>query len=136
MIIVDILALGLRATYMEHAYDFYKPNLSSEYPVVDGKLSINCYLNALDQCYKAYGKKVAEQNGGKLILLDMPKYSSFNENFKNDMVNGQSQSTRLPVISVDSFDYSDSDFDDNLHLNDDRVEEFTSRLAMVLSEYN
>lgn len=48
---------GLRATHMEHAYDFYKPNLSSEYPIVDGKLSIRCYLSALDTCYQLYRKK-------------------------------------------------------------------------------
>ena len=53
------LSLGLRAVHMEHVYDFYKPNLSSEFPVVDGKLSIQCYLNALDQCYKRYGEKAA-----------------------------------------------------------------------------
>ena len=35
---------------MEHAYDFYKPNLSSEYPVVHGKLSLQCYLSALGLC--------------------------------------------------------------------------------------
>ena len=42
---------------MEHAYDFYKPDLSSEYPVVDGKLSILCYLRALDSCYQQYADK-------------------------------------------------------------------------------
>lgn len=50
---------GLRATYMKHAYDFYKPNLMSEYPVVDGKLSVECYLSALDRCYKVYRQKYA-----------------------------------------------------------------------------
>lgn len=50
---------GLRATHMEHAYDFYKPDLSSEYPTVDGKLSIQCYLSALDTCYQLYRKKFA-----------------------------------------------------------------------------
>lgn len=54
---------GQKAIYMEHAYDFYKPNLSSEYPIVDGKLSINCYLNALDQCYKNYGMKYTKRTG-------------------------------------------------------------------------
>ena len=39
------------SSYFEHAYDFYKPNLNSEYPVVDGKLSNECYLRALDYCY-------------------------------------------------------------------------------------
>lgn len=44
------LPSGLRGVHMEHAYDFYKPDLSSEYPVVDGKLSIQCYLRALGGC--------------------------------------------------------------------------------------
>ncbi|XP_071440219.1 hydroxymethylglutaryl-CoA synthase 1-like isoform X2 [Hetaerina americana] len=48
---------GLRSTYMRHVYDFYKPNLESEYPVVDGKLSIQCYLSALDNCYQMYCEK-------------------------------------------------------------------------------
>ncbi|KAH8233786.1 hypothetical protein KR026_012450 [Drosophila bipectinata] len=52
---------GLRATHMEHAYDFYKPDLSSEYPTVDGKLSIQCYLSALDTCYRLYRKKFEAQ---------------------------------------------------------------------------
>ena len=53
---------GLRGTHMEHAYDFYKPDLLSEYPVVDGKLSIECYLNALDKCYSRY-RSCANKNG-------------------------------------------------------------------------
>jgi hydroxymethylglutaryl-CoA synthase len=42
---------------MKHAYDFYKPDLNSEYPFVDGKLSIPCYLSALDNCYRLYHQK-------------------------------------------------------------------------------
>lgn len=53
-------SIGLRAVHMEHAYDFYKPDLSSEYPVVDGKLSIQCYLSALDKCYQLYASKVSD----------------------------------------------------------------------------
>lgn len=52
-----VIERGLRGTFMNHAYDFFKPDLTSEYPVVDGKLSIQCYLNALDQCYKLYLSK-------------------------------------------------------------------------------
>lgn len=48
---------GLRASYMDHVYDFFKPDLSSEYPTVDGKLTIQCYLNALDHCYQLYCRK-------------------------------------------------------------------------------
>ena len=42
---------------MQHAYDFYKPDMVSEYPVVDGRLSVRCYLDAVDKCYKRYGSK-------------------------------------------------------------------------------
>lgn len=48
---------GVRSIYMKHAYDFYKPDLTSEYPIVDGKLSIQCYLSALDHCYRLYHQK-------------------------------------------------------------------------------
>lgn len=58
-----LMFLGLRAIHMEHVYDFYKPNLSSEYPMVDGKLSIQCYLNALDTCYKRYKEKASSASG-------------------------------------------------------------------------
>ncbi|KAL4236069.1 Hydroxymethylglutaryl-CoA synthase [Mactra antiquata] len=53
-----IMDRGCRATHMQHVYDFYKPNLDSEYPVVDGKLSIQCYLHALDKCYNIFSKKL------------------------------------------------------------------------------
>lgn len=54
-------SVGLRGTHMQHAYDFYKPDMLSEYPVVDGKLSIQCYLSALDRCYSVYRKKIRAQ---------------------------------------------------------------------------
>nr|XP_054763979.1 hydroxymethylglutaryl-CoA synthase 1-like [Lytechinus pictus] len=49
-----VIERGLRSTHMQHVYDFYKPDMSSEYPRVDGKLSIQCYLGALDKCYHRY----------------------------------------------------------------------------------
>ncbi|XP_048875294.1 hydroxymethylglutaryl-CoA synthase, cytoplasmic isoform X2 [Brienomyrus brachyistius] len=52
---------GLRGTHMQHAYDFYKPDMVSEYPMVDGKLSIQCYLSALDRCYTVYRNKIHAQ---------------------------------------------------------------------------
>lgn len=58
---------GLRGTYMQHAYDFYKPDLASEYPYVDGHYSINCYTKALDAAYRAYNARettlLARANG-------------------------------------------------------------------------
>nr|OQO25929.1 hypothetical protein B0A51_10395 [Rachicladosporium sp. CCFEE 5018] len=58
---------GLRGSYIKHAYDFYKADLTSEYPLVDGQYSIKCYSEAVDACYKAYNareKKVKSQTNG------------------------------------------------------------------------
>ncbi|KAJ0119450.1 hypothetical protein N8I77_011043 [Diaporthe amygdali] len=55
---------GLRGSYMQHVYDFYKPDLTSEYPYVDGHYSINCYTEALDAAYRSYSQKEKKlQNG-------------------------------------------------------------------------
>ncbi|KAI1387439.1 hydroxymethylglutaryl-CoA synthase [Hypoxylon trugodes] len=51
---------GLRGSYMQHVYDFYKPDLTSEYPYVDGHYSVNCYMEALDAAYRAYCKREAQ----------------------------------------------------------------------------
>ncbi|KAL3900477.1 MAG: hypothetical protein SGCHY_001317 [Lobulomycetales sp.] len=51
---------GLRSTYMDHVYDFYKPDLHSEFPIVDGPLSTTCYTTAVDKVFNLFIKK-AEQ---------------------------------------------------------------------------
>jgi len=67
---------GLRSSYFEHAYDFYKPVLSSEYPVVDGHLSNDCYLRALDNCFQSYRKKF-QQSTGADFSTNTPDYALF-----------------------------------------------------------
>ncbi|TFY83460.1 hypothetical protein EWM64_g538 [Hericium alpestre] len=49
----------IHGTYMANVYDFYKPKLASEYPVVDGPLSISTYITAIDGAYSAYRAKIA-----------------------------------------------------------------------------
>ena len=44
---------------MDNTYDFYKPKLDSEYPVVDGPLSVTTYIAAMDGAYSAFRAKVA-----------------------------------------------------------------------------
>jgi len=63
-----VLDRGVRATHMQHVYDFYKPDMSSEYPVVDAKLSIQCYLSALDNCYAKYKTKSDSRGLGPVNL--------------------------------------------------------------------
>jgi hydroxymethylglutaryl-CoA synthase len=49
---------------MEHVYDFYKADLTSEYPIVDGHFSISCYTQALDKCYQHYNAKYEKRVKG------------------------------------------------------------------------
>lgn len=56
---------GQRGSFVKHAYDFYKADLTSEYPLVDGQFSIQCYTEAVDECYKAYNAR-EEQIKSKL----------------------------------------------------------------------
>ncbi|RDL40130.1 Uncharacterized protein BP5553_00109 [Venustampulla echinocandica] len=75
---------ALRGTYMTHAYDFYKPDMKSEYPLVDGHLSVSCYLSALDGCYKqlrdnadrvATDAKFKERNPDAVAVLKRERQS-------------------------------------------------------------
>lgn len=75
---------GKRGSYMQHAYDFYKPDLTSEYPIVDGHFSIKCYSEAVDACYNAYHKRI--------------------ESLANGHSNGHS-GTDASKTPIDSFDY-------------------------------
>jgi hydroxymethylglutaryl-CoA synthase len=58
----------VRSTHMTHVYDFYKPDMSSEYPTVDGHLSIRCYKEALDKCYQLYMNKTNKQANNNISL--------------------------------------------------------------------
>ncbi|UKZ79243.1 hypothetical protein TrVFT333_006993 [Trichoderma virens FT-333] len=66
---------GLRGSYMQHAYDFYKPDLTSEYPVVDGHFSLTCYTKALDAAYRDYCKKEAKLANGTTNGLVQKSYA-------------------------------------------------------------
>ena len=73
-----VLDPGFKATHMEHVYDFYKPKMSSEYPVIDGPLSVKCYLSALDKCYQRYGQKFSKlTKTDKVFTLDDIDYVVF-----------------------------------------------------------
>lgn len=50
----------IHGTYMANTYDFYKPNLSSEYPEVDGPVSVVTYIAALDAAYSTFKEKVSK----------------------------------------------------------------------------
>lgn len=45
---------------MSNTYDFYKPRLDSEYPEVDGPVSVTTYISALDEAYSRFREKIAK----------------------------------------------------------------------------
>ena len=58
--LIPYFDLAVHGSYMCNTYDFYKPNLSSEYPVVDGPVSVVTYVAALDGAYTAFRQKAAK----------------------------------------------------------------------------
>ena len=51
-----------RATHASNVYDFFKPDHTVEYPVVDGALSQICYYRALEDCYSKFCDKIDRLN--------------------------------------------------------------------------
>lgn len=88
-----VLEPGLRGSYMQHAYDFYKPDLTSEYPIVDGHFSVKCYTQAVDACYQTYNKRESQkkiQMNGSLV------------NGTHSDLDGEAAPTKTPL---DRFDH-------------------------------
>ncbi|RDA94785.1 hypothetical protein CP533_4227 [Ophiocordyceps camponoti-saundersi (nom. inval.)] len=56
---------GLRGTFMQHVYDFYKPDPSMEYGFLDAHYSVLCYIRALDASYQNYCEREAKSCKGK-----------------------------------------------------------------------
>jgi hydroxymethylglutaryl-CoA synthase len=83
-----VLDPTLRGIYMTNTFDFYKPDMKVEYPVVNGHESLVCYTRALDGCHK-----------NLLERLEAAK----NRNTKTQ-VNGTSPSPKKAQV-LDLFDY-------------------------------
>jgi hydroxymethylglutaryl-CoA synthase len=101
---------GLRGVHMEHAYDFYKPNLDSEYPVVDGKLSVDCYLRSVDNCYNRYAEKYTLVHKGSKFDINAADYVVFHAPYNklvqkslarmvyNDMLRDSENPKYAPIV--------------------------------------
>ncbi|KAG2358515.1 hydroxymethylglutaryl-coenzyme A synthase N terminal-domain-containing protein [Suillus spraguei] len=50
----------IHGNHMTNTYDFYKPRLDSEYPEVDGPVSVTTYTSALDNAYSRFREKTAK----------------------------------------------------------------------------
>ena len=82
--VLTYVLTATHGTFMANAWDFYKPALSSEFPEVDGPLTLITYLGTLETVYDTYRKKVAarQQRSGsssssKPVSLDSFDYVAF-----------------------------------------------------------
>ncbi|KZT07310.1 hydroxymethylglutaryl-CoA synthase [Laetiporus sulphureus 93-53] len=76
----------IHGTHMVNTYDFYKPKLDSEYPQVDGPLSITTYVSAIDAAYSAFRRKHARAK-------------------KTASLNGNGDAAALASFSLEDVDY-------------------------------
>eukprot|EP01091_Cochliopodium_minus_P007027 TRINITY_DN16970_c0_g1_i1.p1 TRINITY_DN16970_c0_g1~~TRINITY_DN16970_c0_g1_i1.p1 ORF type:complete len:435 (+),score=96.58 TRINITY_DN16970_c0_g1_i1:369-1673(+) len=72
---------GIKGTCAKNAYDFYKPNLNSPFPVVDGKLSMSCYFEALDYSVERYKVNYKRKYGVDFNLDKDAKHLLFHSPF-------------------------------------------------------
>ncbi|KAJ2850331.1 3-hydroxy-3-methylglutaryl coenzyme A synthase [Coemansia erecta] len=82
------LEFPLRGTFMEHIYDFYKPNMSSEFPTVDGPLSVTSYVRTIDYAYMAYLDKLEKVGGVSNPSLNDFDYFVFHSPYTKQVVKG------------------------------------------------
>lgn len=102
---------GMRGSYMKHVYDFYKADLASEYPLVDGHFSNACYIEAIDNCSKNYQTRLSHgrfPRGKTRVVNGVTTVNGLtngaSDGTKNDAdeANGHEKSPRL---FIDNFDY-------------------------------
>ncbi len=88
----------VHGTHMTNSWDFYKPDLSSEYPTVDGPETLQTYLGCLDKAYDAYRAKSAR------LAAAGNKGAGAGAAASAGAVNGHAAD--LSSVSVDHFDFT------------------------------
>ncbi|WWC89652.1 hydroxymethylglutaryl-CoA synthase [Kwoniella dendrophila CBS 6074] len=66
----------VHGTHIANTWDFYKPDLSAEYPTVDGPWTIVAYLGALDAAYSAYVEKAKQSRARAAKKLSLASVSA------------------------------------------------------------
>lgn len=86
---------------MGNWWDFFKPELSSEYPSVDGPLTLHSYIGGLEQSYENFMAKEARRaTKSKRVSNGHPNGTSTNGDS-----NGHAASNEEPAQNVKDFDY-------------------------------
>ncbi|OAX39601.1 hydroxymethylglutaryl-CoA synthase [Rhizopogon vinicolor AM-OR11-026] len=89
----------IHGNHMTNTYDFYKPRLDSEYPEVDGPVSVTTYTSALDASYSRFREKTAK--AAKKAQLNGHANGNGYAN-GNGVANGKESSS----FSIENIDYA------------------------------
>lgn len=81
----------IHGNHMTNTYDFYKPRLDSEYPEVDGPVSVTTYISALDATYARFREKTAKAKKAQL---------------NGSAANGSANADAERAFSLDDVDYT------------------------------
>jgi hydroxymethylglutaryl-CoA synthase len=101
---------------MANTYDFYKPKLDSEYPEVDGPVSVVTYVSALDQSYARFKEKTAKLAKRTQLNGHANGHANGHTNgyanghtngHANGHTNGHTNGTDTkPIFTLDEIDYA------------------------------
>eukprot|EP00753_Platysulcus_tardus_P005848 PLAT13725.3.p2 GENE.PLAT13725.3~~PLAT13725.3.p2 ORF type:complete len:477 (-),score=235.54 PLAT13725.3:123-1529(-) len=94
---------SFRATHSSDVYDFCKPDLHSEYPIVDGKLSGACYLRALDDVYRRYHTR-AGRAGESISKMEDVDYYVFHSPYNKLVRKAAARMAYLDFLADDAAD--------------------------------
>jgi hydroxymethylglutaryl-CoA synthase len=72
-----LVILPERATHATHVWDFFKPDHSVEYPVVNGVESQACYYRALDDVYVRLADQLSNDDKRDLFTVESCDYYCF-----------------------------------------------------------
>jgi hypothetical protein len=96
-------------------------------------------FSALDSSSLSKFHELITNNGGKLILFEMPLHSLQKDIYSSEKAKENKKTfeqwisaRNIPVIYTDEFECQDSDFPDTWHLGKDRRDEFTNLLYSKL----
>ena len=104
-----IIDTGTRSSFMNDEYDFYKPNMNSEYPIVNGKYSNKLYQESLIYCYKNF-KKNFKKKYKKNCNLELFNYHIFHSPYSKLIYKSINQLEMIDDVIIEKKNLEDTLF--------------------------
>lgn len=96
--------VGLRASCFGNSYDFYKPFAHTEYPKLNGAETIDCFVRAMDSCYRSYKNRVEKNSASSFSFENDVDYLCCHSPFYKMVKRSLGRLVYLDFINVDATD--------------------------------